>query len=133
MCLIFFFFKQKTAYEMRISDWSSDVCSSDLRVARHPVEADDESEAGGPGALQEAAARGFGEFDFSQLDGALFGHGGDSLRPACWPHRGWRYGCAPRWRSGRYCPASPRRCRSEERRVGKERFSTCRYRWSTYH
>src|SRR3546814_2152334 len=29
-CLFFFFFKQKTAYEMRISDWSSDVCSSDL-------------------------------------------------------------------------------------------------------
>src|SRR3546814_11899435 len=45
--LIFFFFKQKTAYEMRISDWSSDVCSSDLdeflhlllleRVLRHLV------------------------------------------------------------------------------------------------
>src|SRR3546814_7357257 len=33
---MFFFFKQKTAYEMRISDWSSDVCSSDLaRRARH--------------------------------------------------------------------------------------------------
>src|SRR3546814_17181644 len=32
MCVLsfFFFFKQKTAYEMRISDWSSDVCSSDL-------------------------------------------------------------------------------------------------------
>src|SRR3546814_3904010 len=30
--MIFFFFKQKTAYEMRISDWSSDVCSSDLRL-----------------------------------------------------------------------------------------------------
>src|SRR3546814_16734695 len=30
----FFFFKQKTAYEMRISDWSSDVCSSDLRRRR---------------------------------------------------------------------------------------------------
>src|SRR3546814_6025033 len=29
---IFFFFKQKTAYEMRISDWSSDVCSSDLGI-----------------------------------------------------------------------------------------------------
>src|SRR3546814_3595840 len=29
-CFIIFFFKQKTAYEMRISDWSSDVCSSDL-------------------------------------------------------------------------------------------------------
>src|SRR3546814_7004482 len=31
MCF-FFFFKQKTAYEMRISDWSSDVCSSDLNM-----------------------------------------------------------------------------------------------------
>src|SRR3546814_8256726 len=30
----FFFFKQKTAYEMRISDWSSDVCSSDLSASR---------------------------------------------------------------------------------------------------
>src|SRR3546814_9337583 len=30
ICVVFFFFKQKTAYEMRISDWSSDVCSSDL-------------------------------------------------------------------------------------------------------
>src|SRR3546814_6254328 len=29
---VFFFFKQKTAYEMRISDWSSDVCSSDLPI-----------------------------------------------------------------------------------------------------
>src|SRR3546814_9446029 len=29
-CFVLFFFKQKTAYEMRISDWSSDVCSSDL-------------------------------------------------------------------------------------------------------
>src|SRR3546814_3176514 len=34
-CVIFvFFFKQKTAYEMRISDWSSDVCSSDLHHMR---------------------------------------------------------------------------------------------------
>src|SRR3546814_1250563 len=32
--LVFFFFKQKTAYEMRISDWSSDVCSSDLPSPR---------------------------------------------------------------------------------------------------
>src|SRR3546814_16794933 len=33
---LFFFFKQKTAYEMRISDWSSDVCSSDLPL--HEIE-----------------------------------------------------------------------------------------------
>src|SRR3546814_19894645 len=35
LCMLFFFFKQKTAYEMRISDWSSDVCSSDLENAQH--------------------------------------------------------------------------------------------------
>src|SRR3546814_16456544 len=34
VCFFFFFFKQKTAYEMRISDWSSDVCSSDLSFQR---------------------------------------------------------------------------------------------------
>src|SRR3546814_1846777 len=39
MFVFLFFFKQKTAYEMRISDWSSDVCSSDLVV---PAEHDDE-------------------------------------------------------------------------------------------
>src|SRR3546814_8266807 len=33
MYFVFFFFKLKTAYEMRISDWSSDVCSSDLVIA----------------------------------------------------------------------------------------------------
>src|SRR3546814_1219347 len=32
LIILFFFFKQKTAYEMRISDWSSDVCSSDLAI-----------------------------------------------------------------------------------------------------
>src|SRR3546814_8150649 len=36
MC-VFFFFKQKTAYEMRISDWSSDVCSSDLQATSHSI------------------------------------------------------------------------------------------------
>src|SRR3546814_10302008 len=34
MVLLIFLFKQKTAYEMRISDWSSDVCSSDLVIGR---------------------------------------------------------------------------------------------------
>src|SRR3546814_4465713 len=39
MCLLVFFFKQKTAYEMRISDWSSDVCSSDLNEDTYQSEA----------------------------------------------------------------------------------------------
>src|SRR3546814_13887192 len=41
MWVLFFFFKQKTAYEMRISDWSSDVCSSDLDD--DTLDTDDES------------------------------------------------------------------------------------------
>src|SRR3546814_8872396 len=40
-CLFFFFFKQKTAYELRISDWSSDVCSSDLRLERTDGDGED--------------------------------------------------------------------------------------------
>src|SRR3546814_13176912 len=36
-CSVFCFFKQKTAYEMRISDWRSDVCSSDLLIAAWPA------------------------------------------------------------------------------------------------
>src|SRR3546814_5575132 len=38
--LLFFFFKQKTAYEMRISDWSSDVCSSDLPTNKPMIRKD---------------------------------------------------------------------------------------------
>src|SRR3546814_20773441 len=41
-CFCFFFFKQKTAYEMRISDWSSDVCSSDLPFLVHRLRLVDE-------------------------------------------------------------------------------------------
>src|SRR3546814_5659829 len=61
---VFFFFKQKTAYEMRISDWSSDVCSSDL--------------LGGDG------------LDFvSSAAGVAFDHDGDGVREATsWAGRG---------------------------------------------
>src|SRR3546814_3004499 len=50
---VFFFFKQKTAYEMRISDWSSDVCSSDLAGA--VVEAADLAELAAATKLPLAA------------------------------------------------------------------------------
>src|SRR3546814_9623811 len=63
---MFFFFKQKTAYEMRISDWSSDVCSSDLlaeapdqpggkRIGERPVRRDREQR--GSGAISHARSR----------------------------------------------------------------------------
>src|SRR3546814_12162367 len=43
-CYVVFFFKQKTAYEMRISDWSSDVCSSDLFVEQSDGDDDDDDD-----------------------------------------------------------------------------------------
>src|SRR3546814_3218864 len=59
---LFFFFKQQTAYEMRISDWSSDVCSSDLGAAerrRRAAHADRRLDAGAAfrGAQPRTAAR----------------------------------------------------------------------------
>src|SRR3546814_8570256 len=95
----FFFFKQKTAYEMRISDWSSDVCSSDLGSARRRAAA--QGTRGGSRAERSRAA--FRAHD----DGTATCHSPASL-----------FSLAQR---------------SEERRVGKECVSTCRYRWSPYH
>src|SRR3546814_3900413 len=58
--LCFFFFKQKTAYEMRISDWSSDVCSSDLQegAAFPPREQPDDERGAGVADMQEAGRAG---------------------------------------------------------------------------
>src|SRR3546814_20601294 len=61
--LCFFFFKQKTAYEMRISDWSSDVCSSDLVRQRQigdlePAETDEHEEGNGKGHFEHHRAAG---------------------------------------------------------------------------
>src|SRR3546814_2162760 len=55
MCF-FFFFKQKTAYEMRISDWSSDVCSSDL-TARELLQREGILAGSSSGTLIAAALR----------------------------------------------------------------------------
>src|SRR3546814_5232676 len=75
LCAVFVyivFFKQKTAYEMRISDWSSDVCSSDLlvigglrrqRQRRSEVEVGVQFEDIGLGAIAGIAERG----DFAQV------------------------------------------------------------------
>src|SRR3546814_1111528 len=52
----FFFFKQKTAYEMRISDWSSDVCSSDLAGIPGTEHADGQADPGSSGWESPAPA-----------------------------------------------------------------------------
>src|SRR3546814_6498375 len=68
LCFCIFFFKQKTAYEMRISDWSSDVCSSDLLLSRSfgraallagDFSADERMAAFLIGMSERLAARGF--------------------------------------------------------------------------
>src|SRR3546814_1075916 len=56
VCLFVFVFKQKTAYEMRISDWSADVCSSDLSVARRLRIADARAMLRRPAHGQQIAA-----------------------------------------------------------------------------
>src|SRR3546814_2759770 len=53
--LLFFFFKQKTAYEMRISDWSSDVCSSDLLPSEGRASLDGRARYRGVVAVEDQA------------------------------------------------------------------------------
>src|SRR3546814_7590993 len=58
---LLFFFKQKTAYEMRISDWSSDVCSSDLFVPRHNFVNSETPHPSGPRGTPLQASQPLGE------------------------------------------------------------------------
>src|SRR3546814_15613770 len=114
MWLLFFFFKQKTAYEMRISDWSSDVCSSDLgrpqQNTRHRDPRRRQSDR--PGHPQFSAKR--VEQRTARIQTGIAGSHGICQDP---PH-----------------PLEVRDpLRSEERRVGKECVSKCRSRWSPYH
>src|SRR3546814_4498234 len=113
----FFFFKQKTAYEMRISDWSSDVCSSDLDQLRHPVtrenfEDGDEADRDELCRQLERAVAA-APFAFQRVEFA-------AAAPSC------ALLSAQTFRGDLFQ-------RSEERRVGKECVSTCRSRWSPYH
>src|SRR3546814_8218956 len=121
LCFIFFFFfKQKTAYEMRISDWSSDVCSSDLFIRERSA------------ILAQAG----------ENPEAVFNH------PAWWIDQ-LRRSYPDQWQvllhsanvpgpmtlrvNQRRSSVPQMLARSEERRVGKECVSTCRSRWSPSH
>src|SRR3546814_14631856 len=113
--MIFFFSKQKTAYELRISAWSSDVCSSDLdgllhitdmawKRVRHPSEVVNVGDELVVRVLKYDKERNRVSLGLKQL--------GDDP----WVAIARRY------------PV-----RSEERRVGKECVSTCRSRWEPDH
>src|SRR3546814_2456614 len=103
-CKYIFFFKQKTAYEMRISDWSSDVCSSDLfshgNSAQGRFDGDCRFGSGRWRHISGAQSRMAGKDEAGRGAQTLSGEN-DFLR-------------------------------SEERRVGKECVSTCSSRWSPY-
>src|SRR3546814_21013377 len=108
--LLFFFFKQKTAYEMRISDWSSDVCSSDLRRdGQRDQREQNGGIAGAIGADPPEQGQVGAERDHRAAERQIDKR--DDVR-----HRG----------------VEGQR-RSEERRGGKECVSTCRSRWSQVH
>src|SRR3546814_19069331 len=106
-----------TAYEMRISDWSSDVCSSDLQRTAAETEGD---------VLQCEERR-------------RHGSGFGTVWRACRNMRTGRTYHKPVQRShcnpenGPFTRLVDGAGRSEERRVGKECGSTCRSRWSPYH
>src|SRR3546814_11443713 len=121
VCLFFFFFKQKTAYEMRISDWSSDVCSSDLFeiavAARHVHYRRD----GFDGQRRAAEIR-------VQDDAAGVDRAAQGALPA--PRQTLRREHDELRRIGH---RRERADRSVERRGGKACVSTCRSRWSPYH
>src|SRR3546814_1587914 len=103
----FFFFKQKTAYEMRISDWSSDVCSSDLLE----FSGDEETAMKTSGIIAE-------KLKDAELVLNIDGGGGKLSEDGKPLYFTWQ---------------GAEKTRSEERRVGTECVSTCRSRWSTYH
>src|SRR3546814_13240029 len=98
---------------MRISDWSSDVCSSDLlisgRGSNMQTIVNTVQERSLPAAVSAVIAN---KADAAGLEWAQ----ARGIRTAVVPHRDY----------------DSREARSEERRVGQEWVSTCRYRWSTH-
>src|SRR3546814_20895486 len=108
------FFKQKTAYEMRSSVWSSDVCSSDL----------DDYKAWLAWALDE--------MDGCDILVPISSAGGGMGSEKYW-HNAFEVDVMGPVRAVEAVITGMTEKRSEERRVGKECVSTCRSRWSPYH
>src|SRR3546814_15923158 len=126
----FFFFEQKTAYELRISDWSSDVCSSDLIAQccwanEREIEIRTELDAVKTQCIGKAVAP-VGQVERLGLrnidktpdpEGRVDDEAAERLGGL----------------SELELPQEVQEIRSEERRVGKEGVSTCRSRWSPLH
>src|SRR3546814_1211062 len=112
LSVVLFFFKQKTAYELRISDWSSDVCSSDLprQVLRRN--------------LDKARERGFSFYAAPELEFFYFADADTTKGPPVPLDHASYFDLTTA------DVASD--LRSDARRVGKEWVSRCSTRWATY-
>src|SRR3546814_2954502 len=110
--IMLFLFKQKTAYEMRISDWSSDVCSSDLIDLNWLQTIAEGWAAPLKGFMREGVLLQTLHFNSILIDPSDI--------------RGMKNALTSKTDFNKFD-------RSEERRVGKECVSTCRSRWSPYH
>src|SRR3546814_20204478 len=119
---MFFFFKQKTAYEMRISDWSSDVCSSDLLARAREAE-----------AVAQISDRISTELEKEKLVASYEAEVAKKkkLVDAYTADRAKLVSKGSEKRAQRHTELAG--ARSEERRVGKECVRTCRSRWAPYH
>src|SRR3546814_15833049 len=137
---VFFFFKQKTAYEMRISDWSSDVCSSDLDSTH-----DAENELDEEWRLHQPLIDEIGQI-VEMADVIAFMLELATLSSHCLKYISYILERVPEdivvaaENIGLLPIMLPLgdalgriEERSEERRVGKECVNTCRSRWSPYH
>src|SRR3546814_10057542 len=118
--VVFCFFKQKPAYERRISDWSSNVCSSDRFRGRYHVLG---------GTL--SALDGVGPTDLN-VDGLVARVNGGRVKEVIIATNATVEGqTTAHYITDRVAPSGVQ-IRSEERRVGKECVRTCRSRWSPY-
>src|SRR3546814_4836583 len=115
MCSVVFF-KQKTAYEMRISDWSSAVCSSDLGQTHRQRPCHRTAQRPADQAYRAAIVTGADLL--YPLDQALLGVGNRAAVETLFPRID--------------VITAVTKERSEERSVGKEGVRTCRSRWSPY-
>src|SRR3546814_15149164 len=119
MCV--FFFKQKTAYEMRISDWSSDVCSSDLHT-RNARRSRHECDGRHGGTVGDGEATMIADVIAGSLRNKLLVliFTGLAVLAGVWDVKTTPLDAIPDLSD----------VRSEERRVGKGCVSTCSSRWA---
>src|SRR3546814_6998798 len=126
---MFFVFKQKTAYEMRISDWSSDVCSSDLWALTRLTERQNEIAARAP-HLAPLICRDYSPSTWEEVRSHFTDHTSEGISTDAGGFNPFRPAFRELLPKENFLESLMRR--PEERRVGNEGVRTGRSRWSPY-